>query len=292
MSHREEILSSLESVPSMPAAALEAIGLLQDPDVDLVRLMQTIEYDPGLTSNLLRLANSAYYGGARTTSSLRDAVVRLGTKCILQMVVAGAASSVIRPAVAGYDLAPGELWRHSVAVAVGAEQLAFALGIKPPDHAFTSGLLHDIGKIALGTFMEVDATPIMVLAQAEQLSFEVAEQRVLGIDHAEAGAALLDAWELPEEIVMVNRWHHDPKNFPGDPLVADLVHVADALCLQGAIGAGGVDGLQYRPSPEVVERIGLTTLAAETAVCGIMQGLSELSGLFDNGAGVEASNNA
>ena len=292
MSRREEILASIESVPSMPAAAIEAIALLQDPDVDVGKLMQTIEYDPGLTSNLLRLANSAYYGGARTISSLRDAIVRLGTKCILQMVVASAASPLIRPALSGYDLPPGELWRHSVAVAVGAEQVAAALGVQTPDQAFTSGLLHDVGKILLGTFMEVDAGPIINLARAEQISFEVAERRVLGIDHAEAGAALLEAWELPETIVRVNRWHHSPEGFAGDPLVVDLVHVADALCLQGAIGAGGADGLHYRPSHEVVERIGLTTLAAETAVCGIMQGLSDLGGLFDDGPGVEASRNA
>jgi putative nucleotidyltransferase with HDIG domain len=178
-----------------------------------------------------------------------------------------------------------------VAVAVGAEQVAAALGIQPPDHAFTSGLLHDVGKILLGTFMEVDADPIINLTRAERISFEVAEHRVLGIDHAEAGAALLEAWELPETIVRVNRWHHSPEGFEGDPLVADLVHVADALCLQGAIGAGGADGLHYRPSREVVERIGLTTLAAETAVCGIMQGLSDLGGLFDDGVGVEAKKN-
>ena len=283
MSRREEILSSLESVPSMPAAALEAIGLLQDPEVDIANLMRAIEYDPGLTSNMLRLANSAYYGGSRTINSLRDAIVRLGTKCILQLVVAGAAAPLIRPAVAGYDLAPGELWKHSVAVAVGAERLPAALGIAPPDHAFTSGLLHDIGKIVLGTIMEVDAGPIMALALEEGISFEIAEQRMLDIDHAEAGSALLESWELPEAIVQAIRWHHNPKGFSGDVLAVDLIHVADALCLQGAIGAGS-DGLQYRPSREVVERINLTTLAAETTVCGILEGLSELSELFDNGS--------
>ena len=120
----------------------------------------------------------------------------------------------------------------------------------------------------------------------------MAEKRILGIDHAEAGAALLKAWELPEMIAQANRWHHNPEGYEGDTTVVDLVHLADALCLQGAIGAGGVDGMQYRSSRTVVQRIGLTTLAAETAVCGIMQGLSDLGGLFDDGPGVEASANA
>ena len=108
------------------------------------------------------------------------------------------------------------------------------------ENAFTSGLLHDVGKILLGTFMEVDVEPIVHLAKTELISFNVAEQRVLGIDHAEAGAALLEAWELPELIIRAIRWHHTPEDYEGDPLVVDLVHVADALCLQGAIGAAGI----------------------------------------------------
>jgi len=284
MSRREEILSSINTIPSMPFAALQAVGLLQDPEADMAEIVRIIEHDPGLTTNLLRLANSAYYGGAGTIDSLRQAIVRLGTKCILQMLVVSAAAPLITPAVKGYDLSPGELWRHSVAVAVGTERLAEALGLKPPDHAFTAGLLHDVGKLVLGTFVEVDAGPIMELAQREGISFEVAERRVLGIDHAETGAALLGKWELPETIVEVNRWHHNPDGFSGDPLVVDLVHVADALCLMLAIGAGS-DGLQYRPSREVADRINLTTLASETAVCGILEGLNELSELFNNDAG-------
>ncbi len=284
MNRREEILSSIHDVPSMPSAALGAVGLLQDPEADMAELIGVIEHDPGLTANLLRIANSAYYGGAGTIDSLRQAIVRLGTKCILQMVVASAAAPLIIPEIKGYGLSPGDLWKHSIAVAVGTERLAEALGLPVPEYAFTAGLLHDVGKMVLGTFLEVDAGPSLELAQQEQVSFDVAEHRVLGIDHAEAGAALLERWQLPAEIVCVSRWHHDPNSLTGDTFVADLVHAADALCLMGGIGAGS-DGLQYRPSRQVAERINLTTLAAETAVCGILEGLAELSELFNNGSG-------
>ena len=122
----------------MPVAVMESITLLQNPHADIDELIHTIEHDPGLTANLLRLANSAYYGGTGKIDSLRQAIVWLGTKCILQMVIASAAAPLFRPAIKGYDLSPDDLWKHSVAVAVGTERLAEALGLKPPDFAFTA----------------------------------------------------------------------------------------------------------------------------------------------------------
>jgi putative nucleotidyltransferase with HDIG domain len=280
MNRREEILSTVQSIVSMPAAALDAIRLLQDPDAELENIVRVVEYDPGLTSNILRLANSAYYGGTGVIDSVRNAIVRLGTKNILQLIVAATVAPLVAPAVKGYDLPPGELWRHSIAVAVGTERIADALELKPPDHTFTAALLHDVGKLALGTFVEVDASAIIALAEEERISFEVAEQTVLGIDHAEAGAILLETWKLPESITEAIRRHHNPEGFPGDDTRAvDLVHASDSLCLMSGIGAGS-DGLNYRPSAEVVSRLSLTTQAMEIAACGILDGLRELGGLF------------
>lgn len=281
MKRREEILSSARSVPSIPATALEAVRLLQDPEGDIAELIRAVEYDPDLTSNVLRLASSAYFGGSETTSSLTEAVGRLGVKRILQIIIVSAVTPLIEPPVKGYDLSAGELWKHSVAVAIGAEQLAAALDLRPPEYMFTAALLHDIGKIVLDMFVAADVDPILALADGEEVSFEVAEQRVLGADHTEAGAALLKNWSLPDTIVEVNRWHHCPERFSGDTLIVDLIHVADALCMMGAMGLGA-DGLRYRLSREVVSRLNLTTLAVETAVCGILSEMKELDGLFTN----------
>ncbi|NQT93412.1 MAG: HDOD domain-containing protein, partial [Lentisphaerae bacterium] len=181
MSSRDEILAKVHSVPALPMAATKVISLLQDPDVGVSEVMKVIEFDPGLTSNVLRLANSAYFGGNREIVSLRDAGVRLGTNQVFQMVMTSSVSQVAAQPVRGYSLPAGELLEHSIAVAIGAEQLAEALGRKPPGHTFTTGLLHDLGKIVLGTFVEVDVAPILEMAFQNQVSFEVAEQHVLGI---------------------------------------------------------------------------------------------------------------
>lgn len=279
MNRREEVLSKVDTIPSLPAAAVEVARLIQDPEVDFAKVASAIEYDPGLTSNVLRLANSAYYGGARSVGSVKEAVVRLGARQIFQMVVASSVHPIVVRPVRGYDLSPGELWEHSVSVALGTEELASFCSVKPPAYAFTAALVHDVGKIVLGTFVEVDAGPIMELAYQEGLSFEVAEQQVLGIDHAEAGAALLESWSLPQSVVDVVRWHHQPEGFQGETLLCDLVHAADQMSMVTGIGAGA-DGLNYRPSSEVIERLGLTTSAAESIMCRIVTSLNEVREVF------------
>lgn len=285
MSRREEILAKISSVPSLPPAAMKVVRMLQDPNVGIADVARVLEHDPGLTTNVLRLANSAYFGGARSVSSVRDAGVRLGTKRLLQMAIASGVSNLVRSEVKGYDLAPGKLWEHSAFVAIAAVQLAQALRTIPPDHTFTAALVHDVGKIVLGTFVEVDAAPIMQLAFQEKVSFEIAERSVLGIDHAEVGAALLKSWRLPDDIVCVARWHHHPEQFQEQGAqVVNLVHVADTLSMMEGIGIGN-DGLNYRSCHDLALRMGVTTRVSESVVCRTMTEMEPLLTLFNNNRG-------
>jgi putative nucleotidyltransferase with HDIG domain len=281
VSQREAVLEQVRAIPALPSAATRMVVLLRDPDVDVNEVLRAIEFDPSLTSNVLRLANSAYFAMPRSIGSLKDAIVRLGFNRIFQLVIASAVVSIARRSVKGYDLAPGELLRHSISVAIGAEVLGQQLQRPVPTATFTAGLLHDLGKLVLSTFLEVDALPIATLAFNEEISFEIAEARVLGIDHAEAGAALLECWNLPDAIVEVVRCHHDPETFRGDPLVLDLVHVADHLSLEVGLGAG-VDGLNYQPSRAVTDRLRLQAGVAETVLSKMVEAADEFAGLLDS----------
>ena len=139
----------------------------------------------------------------------------------------------------------------------------------------------------LGTFIEIDAEPILALACDQQTPFPEAEARVLGMDHAEAGALLLEEWHLPSAIIDVVRWHHEPDRFPnGDTLVVDLVHIADELGRASGTGAG-TDGFMYALSQEAVDRLGVTTRIAEKVVSDVLTDLDELSSIFGQGGGEE-----
>lgn len=281
MSRRAEILEGLQTIPALPTAANRMIVLLRDPDVEIVEVVQTIEYDPGLTSNVLRLANSAYFGGPRTIGSLRDAIMRLGFNRIFQLVITSAILPIAKQEVKGYDLPSGGLLDHSIAVAIGAEELGQQLHLRVPPATFTAGLLHDLGKIVLGTFLEVDAGPIIALALQENLSLEVAESRVLGIDHAEAGAALLERWNIPGPVVETVRWHHQPESFTGDATLMDLVHAADHLSLSDGMGVAG-NGIAYRASEQVLAHVDLREEVVESVLEKMQQGVAGLRDILDS----------
>lgn len=266
---RAEVLSSLGKVPELPVAGLEVIRILQDPEFRIDHVIKSIERDPGLTMNVLRLANSSMYGGAHSISSIRQAVMRLGAQKVGQFVTKSMLGPIARPAVRGYDLPPEALWLHSLAVSIAVEKLALALKINVPPFATTAALLHDVGKIVLGTFAGIDARPILDVALAEHLTFDQAERAVLGIDHAETGAALMERWKLPAPLCSVVRWHHQPEQCREERVAVDLVHAADAMTLTSGIGTGH-DGLNYAASPEVIGRLSLSHSTLERVLSDVM----------------------
>lgn len=281
MNSRQEIIASIASVPPLPSASAEVIRLIRDPRVPSSKIAQAIEYDPSLTTNVLRLANSAFFGFPRSVSTVRDALLRLGTNQVFQLVVAATVGKMAKTPVKGYDLSGGDLWDHLVGTALGSVKLGKTLKIPLPSYTFTASLTHDVGKVVLGTFVQVNAESIRELAYEKKLPFEQAEKTVLGIDHAEVGARLLEHWNLPEDLTTVVRWHHQPEHYLGrDPVAANVVHVANAMCLMAGVGAG-LDALSYRPSARAMEQLGLEMMMLDDIVYDILRELMEARKLFN-----------
>jgi len=275
VSIRDEVRRRIADLPALPAASVEVLRQAQDPEIGVGALMETIEFDPVLTTEILRLANTAYFAGPRSVSSLRDAGVLFGTQRIVQLVVATAIFPIARKPLRGYDLPAGQLIRHSMAVAIGAEQIALLTERPAPSHTFTAGLLADIGKIVLGSFLEVDARPVVALATDEQISFDEAERRVIGIDHAEVGALLLADWNLPDAVVETVRWHHEPDRATEHQFATDLVHAASHLSTVFGLG-GGIDGLNYRPCASALSRLKADHILLERAACQMLTALAQI----------------
>lgn len=279
MNRREEVIAAVRKVEKMPSSIQQALALLSDPDSDVGAVARALEHDPGLTANILRMANSSYFGGVRAITSVREAVVRMGGQHVFKLVLATGIAPHARKQVRGYDLAPGSLLRHSVTVALAAEELGRQLNLRIPDHTFTSGLVSNLGKIVLGTFLDIDVGPILKLVSDKGLTFEQAEDKVLGINHAEVGAELMEYWGLPEPIVLVVRHRLDPDKFDGVDLALDLVHVADVLAKNTGAGLG-IDGMCYFPSQTVINRLKLSYKVLDRTLAAIMDHVNELSDLF------------
>jgi putative nucleotidyltransferase with HDIG domain len=254
---KDTIAAAIESFPAMSTAALKVLELLQPGnwEANASEIEEVIRYDPGLTANILKLVNSAYYGFSGKIGSIGQAVTRIGWKRMRHLVMASAVTSLMDDPVPGYDLERGALWRHSVATAIAAETLVERANIKDADEAFTAALLHDIGKLVLGQHINSDIDAIESPENRGKTFVEV-ERHVLYTDHAEVGAWVLQTWNLPDSLVEAVRWHHEPENCPNQTITLDIVHAADMICLMMGLGLGR-DGLRYHASATVSERLDL-----------------------------------
>jgi putative nucleotidyltransferase with HDIG domain len=246
------IMHQVKSFPGMPTTAVKLLPLLRDPDSRIAQVEDLIKYDPGLTANLLKLTNSAHFGLPTRICSVHQALLLLGQKRMLQLVMTMCMSGLMKKPVPGYDLPQGGLWRHSVAVAVAADRLVQSLNITPADEVFTAALLHDIGKMVLGEYVREDLKSIEQMV-AKGISFEVAEYVVLGTNHADVGARILANWSMPKGLVQAVAWHHDPDHCEAHCMLSDVVHVAN-IAVRG-IGNGKMGN---DPSSEAaLSRLGL-----------------------------------
>ena len=259
----------------MPGAAVQLLALIEDPDINVSQIESILQRDAGLTANLLKLANSAYFGIPSKIGSVRQAVLLLGLKRLIQMVIASCVSAIMDKPIPGYELPPGELWRHSIAVSVAAEGLVNELNVEAAEELFTAALLHDVGKLILGRPM-ADAFHQINDEISRGIALEAAEEKVLGTNHADVGARILSQWSLPGNIVNAVRWHHDPEAAEMTDPMLDIVHVANVLCIMIGIGVGR-DGLRHEPSQVVVKRLGLESHHLEKVADQTMRSVEELS---------------
>jgi putative nucleotidyltransferase with HDIG domain len=279
MSQRAEIIARISSVPPLPSASTEVVRLVCDPEAPSTKVTQAIEYDPSLTTNVLRLANSDSYGAPQSVGTVKEAFSRLVPDNGFESVLKAAVGKIAEGPMMGYDVSGEDLWDHLIGSAIASKRLAQRLNLSLPEHLFTAALTHDIGKVVLGTFPELDPQRISFLALEERITFEQAEQQILGIDHTEVGAYLVEHWRLPTSIVEAVRWHHQPDKPVANPLIVNLVHVADAVCLMAGVGAS-LDALSYRPLSHSMDRLGLQLNLLDKIVYEVLNELLKVRTLF------------
>jgi putative nucleotidyltransferase with HDIG domain len=284
MIRKEQILSRMETLPTLPQVVVKLYAVLNNENSSASDVEAVMKTDPALTANILRMTNSPYFGAGRTIDSIRQAVALLGTKRVFEVAASASFSRIIPDTIPGYDVPADGFWTHCIAVAVIAERLALELKLKTPDLTFTAGLLHDIGKLAIGIFLADEAESVLGELADEGRSFYAAEYSVLGTDHAEIGGLLAESWQLPEKLVHLIRWHHKPSDAKkADPeldieqeRMIDLVHAADILAHAFGYGADA-GGLARELDDAVVERLGIKVARLESVAADTMIQIRDLS---------------
>lgn len=246
-------VASIDGIGSIPTSVAQVFGLISDPKATSSDFERVVRPDAGLTANLLKSANSAYYRASREITSVKDAIGRMGLRRVFEVVASRSFAKTIPSTLRGYPLTADQSWRHSIAVAVLADRIGRKAGFTYPDLAFTAGLLHDLGKVVIATWLS-GAGSLVPLPDGGLASSEL-ERSVAGLDHAEAGEAVALKWNLPNDIAAAMRWHHDPESAPTatQRYFATVVQVADGA----AHGLGDGDGADHQVEPASLERLSL-----------------------------------
>jgi putative nucleotidyltransferase with HDIG domain len=275
-----DILAQIGALPPLPGTAVRLMKAVSDPRSRVEDIVEAIRYDQALTTQVLRLCNSAYFGLSRQITSLNEAMVCLGTVKVLQLVMAVHTNSMLNRPQSGYGLEVGVLWKHSVAVALAASLFAQRIKLTNVNLVFTAGLLHDIGKVVLSQHVAGQFSEILQRVGQQGQDFIQAEREVLGFSHDEIGAQIAEKWSLPEPIVRCIRYHHDPGMADPPDALVDVVYLANSVCLLLGVGLGA-DGLSYRANPTVMERTKLAERDLEAVGMQMLIELQNVEAMFD-----------
>ncbi len=236
----DELIAKAKNLEAPSPPVVKLLGLLAKEEADNEEIIQVIERDSVISSKLLGLCNAAVYGLITPVASIDQAVLYLGHSEIHRLVMTAAFGGLLSPALKGYAIGEKELWQHSLLTAHVAVIISDRTPhpVIDPAIAYTGGLIHDIGKNVINRALtpEFQATVMELIAKKEH-SLLTAERAVLGTDHAEVGARLLQKWRLPEVLVEAVANHHKPVSKPHANLSA-LVHVADLIALEAGCSPG------------------------------------------------------
>lgn len=272
----DELVEKVDEIPVFPQSVLRIIKLIEDPNTGAKDVEREIIKDQGLTTKILKLANSSYYGLSRNIKTVSEATVLLGFQAVKSMVLATSVGKVFDKELPGYALGKEDLWRQSQVCAITTRIVAKKARFPKADQAYTAGLLRDIGKVILDHYMTEQYEVIVQQVNSSKKSFLEVEQDVLGFDHGQVGARIAEKWHLPEDLVEAIATHHTPEKAVINPKMTAMVHVADVVVMMLGFHLG-IDGMAYSFSKEAIELLKLD----EVSLSEIMSEVADI--ILDEG---------
>lgn len=227
---------SLPSLNSINRALQELLAVEQRYSA---QISEVIRRDPSLTSRLLRLVNSVYYGLSNPVSSVEEAVFYLGMRQIRQLTMVTPIIEDFQKLTRQCSFPWREFWQHSIGTAILTREVVAAVSPQTDDSDYVAGLVHDVGKIVMAWSFPDYFAEIHRQALAGTRDLTEIENEVLGMDHAELGALYLERHRLPELMVMSARFHHHPEKAGQFAPIVASVQIADLLLRKEKIGCSG-----------------------------------------------------
>ena len=263
----EQVCNDALKLPCSPSLLPRLSEALQSDSSSTAEISSIIQIDPALASATIRLANSAFFGGAgRAVESVEQAILRLGAKEIYRLAALALVGRWPATNNTGAQLEPGDFCRHALCCAIASEVLAEITERVDPQLAYTAGLVHEMGKLAV-THSCATFFPLIRACQKQHgYLWEQAEKEILGYEHAEVGARLLRAWRFPDLMVAAAEFQHRPTEAPAAALPL-MAHLHAGRYVAASMGPGiSEDGFLFQVNGHLLEEWNFTSNLLEEAM--------------------------
>ncbi|MGE3173717.1 MAG: HDOD domain-containing protein [Planctomycetota bacterium] len=281
MSKLVQIMRTLRSMPPLPDVASRVLSIVRNPEYSIDALVAVVRTDPALTTRILKLCNSSLFGLSQEITSVSDAVAYLGSRNLVKLVLVSCTASYFKNLPPNPYADPTQLWRQTLACSTACQALAERCGHGQPATAFTVGILHNVGRIAMVQVVDPEtlARAARELMDPAASPLEV-ERRVIGLDHAAASGIVTESWNLPMELRRAARNHHDVSHLASDDDLTALLHVADETIM--SLGIGELQAERpHAPAPMALQRLRLTNEDVEAVKKVVEQELDRIGKLLN-----------
>ncbi len=232
----ENLDVAIQKVKPIPQISLKIIQLINSNSYSMKEIAAEVRKDQIISAKVINISNSALYSPKKRIDSIDQALVMLGEKAIMQIIVSASLDQFFQVPSNGYSVGKGGLSHHAIGTALVTEKLSEFTNKGSPDITYTAGLLHDIGKVVLDQYVAAAAPQFYERVYSEKMDLVHVEREVLGIDHNVVGDRLSELWELPENLREAIAYHHQPEKAEVDPALAHQVYLADLLMSRFHVG--------------------------------------------------------
>jgi len=222
-------IKSVNDLPTLPTVAMEVMKLVNDPESSMMDIVDVIQQDPALTTKILKISNSAFYGMRQRIDSVNRALVVLGMSEINNLVTSISIFNTfpIDPELVTFDRE--KFWLHCAVTGEIAKAISVKLGMKIYSEVFTAGLLHDIGKIIFDHLFHDEFSEALEISYFDKEPLYDAEKKVFETNHMQVGAFIGETWKLPKNLIDVMLYHHTPKKAQNNRIIVAIISLANQL---------------------------------------------------------------
>lgn len=252
------IIEKIDTIPTLPVIVNRLNSVIYSPQTSAKEVSKILSMDPALSSKILRIVNSAFYGLPNRITSVTHAIIMLGFNTVKNIAISSSVLDIFKKEATDVNRLK-EIWKHSIGVASAAKVIAKNLGQVVLEEFFMSGLLHDIGYIALFVYQYEKFLEFVEKSKSSADSTIVLEKSIFGYDHQEIGGYLFQKWNMPKLLEEAVSFHHEPLLAREHNFAVDIICVADNIARALSLGNSG-NVYVYSIPEELVETLNLNNL--------------------------------